>query len=585
MAFNHYGTDNSDIIHGTSGHWPEGDAIWGYGGDDEIYAGDGWDYLTGGFGADYLDGGSAFDQAIYADSPVGVIVFLDPGLGFGGTAEGDVLVSIENLAGSEYDDVLIGDDFRNELYGRNGQDTLKGGGGYDRLAGDGGNDILMGGADGDYMHGGAGFDTASYENSSAAVVVSLITDSAGSGDAQGDTLDSIENLTGSNHYDTLIGDDGTNVLTGLRGNDTLKGYGGFDTLNGGDGDDFINGGASWDTMIGGLGNDTYIVDNYSDVVTEYGGQGTDVVRTSTSYVLTSGADIETLETTDANGTTALTLVGNSSGNNIIGNNGDNYIDGFGGVDYMTGRGGNDTYIVDNANDRVIESGGQGNDAVYSYVSWTLTAGSDVEVLQAVAISPTGGNAINLTGNANGNVLRGNNANNTLNGGDGRDELTGLGGQDQYLFNTPLNAVNNVDVITDFNVADDTILLDQTIFSSSLGLGNISAGEFVIGTAAQDANDRIIYDSNTGALFYDNDGVGGNAQVQFAELGRGLALTNQDFLVVTGNQLPVFGGGRLPVTRAVTTDFEVDSGMTFSRTTAVEPIDTSLSLTHQDYLVW
>ena len=63
---------------------------------------------------------------------------------------------------------------------------------------------------------------------------------------------------------------------------------------------------------------------------------------------------------------------------------------------------------------------------------------------------------------------------------------------------------------DFSVADDTILLDQDIFSSSLGLGNISAGEFVIGTAAQDANDRIIYNSSTGALFYDNDGVGGNA---------------------------------------------------------------------------
>jgi Ca2+-binding RTX toxin-like protein len=68
-------------------------------------------------------------------------------------------------------------------------------------------------------------------------------------------------------------------------------------------------------------------------------------------------------------------------------------------------------------------------------------------------------------------------------------------------------------------------------AQSLGLGNISAGEFVIGTAAQDANDRIIYDSNTGALFYDNDGVGGNAQVQFATLSPGLGLTNLDFLVV------------------------------------------------------
>ena len=134
----------------------------------------------------------------------------------------------------------------------------------------------------------------------------------------------------------------------------------------------------------------------------------------------------------------------------------------------------------------------------------------------------------------------------MNGREGDDDLTGLAGQDQFLFNTPLNGASNVDRVIDFNVADDTILLDNAVFSSSLGLGNISAGEFVIGTAAQDANDRIIYNSGTGALFYDNDGVGGNAQVQFAELSRGLALTNLDFLVVTGTTIPPFGGGRLPV---------------------------------------
>jgi Ca2+-binding RTX toxin-like protein len=250
MARNLYGTDNSEILHGTSGHWPDGDAIWGYGGDDEIYAGDGWDYLTGGFGADYLDGGSAFDQAIYKDSPVGVTVFLSPGLGFGGTAEGDVLVNIENLAGSEFDDVLIGDDYRNELYGRAGQDTLKGGGGYDRLAGDAGNDS------GDYMHGGSGFDTASYESSSSGVVVSLITDSAAYGDAQGDTLDSIENLTGSRYTDNLIGDDGSNVLNGLGGDDTLKGYGGADSLAGDIGNDILFGQDGSDTLRGDAGADT-----------------------------------------------------------------------------------------------------------------------------------------------------------------------------------------------------------------------------------------------------------------------------------------------------------------------------------------
>jgi Ca2+-binding RTX toxin-like protein len=586
MARNHYGTDNADVIHGTSGHWPDGDAIWGYGGADELYGGDGWDFLTGGEGADYLDGGGAFDQAIYADSPVGVMVFLygsgypySSGLGYGGTAEGDVLANIENLAGSEFDDVLSGDGSRNELYGRNGQDTLKGGGGYDRLAGDGGNDILMGGADGDYMHGGAGYDTASYEGSSAGVVVSLITDSAAYGDAQGDELDSIENITGSNHYDNLIGDNGTNVLDGLRGNDTLKGYGGSDTLRAGDGDDIMDGGAGYDSMFGGLGNDTYLVDSL-DYLVESGGQGFDVARTSTDFALTPGADIERLETTDPNGTANLLLYGNNTGNQIIGNAGHNYIDGQGGVDQMTGLAGNDTYIVDHANDRVTEAGGQGIDSVYAYVSWTLTAGSDVEVVIAASA-----NSMNLTGNANGNVLLGNNASNILNGADGRDELTGFGGQDAFLFNTPLNAASNVDTITDFNVADDTIRLEQAIFPA-FGIGTISADQFVISSQAQDANDRIIYDSNTGALFYDSDGVGGSSQVQFADLSSGLGLTNADFLVVNGTtQLPSLGGTRLPVTRALTTDLTVDDTMTFTRASSLEYVDLNQSLVHQDYLVY
>jgi Ca2+-binding RTX toxin-like protein len=579
MARNHYGTDNSDTIHGTSGHWPDGDAIWGYGGDDEIYAGDGWDYLTGGAGADYLDGGSGQDQTIYADSAVGVTVFLSAGVGMGGTAEGDVLVSIEDLAGSEHDDVLSGTDHYNSLFGRGGNDTMKGGGGYDRLSGDAGDDLLKGGGGADVLHGGAGFDTASYEGSSAGVVVSLITDSAAYGDAQGDELDSIEGLTGSDFVDTLIGDDGINVLTGLRGNDTLKGYGDDDTLHGGDGNDFLDGGYSYDEMIGGLGNDTYIVDNPYDALTEYGGQGTDVVRTSVSYQLTPGADIELLETTDANGTTPLILFGNSSGNNIIGNNGDNLISGEGGVDLMTGRAGNDTYFVDHTNDRVTENGGQGNDTVRSSVSYQLTAGADVETLETNFENGTA--AINLTGNANGNVVRGNNGNNTLNGGDGDDDLTGFSGQDRFLFNTPLNAANNVDRITDFNVTDDTILLDNAVFSA-LGLGTISADQFVISTSPQDANDRIIYDSNTGGLYYDADGTGGGSGIQFAEVGRGLALTNADFLVVSGTQIPSFGGGRVPVAPVATTDLAIDGTTNFGRTSTTAYVDLNSGLA--DYLV-
>jgi Ca2+-binding RTX toxin-like protein len=214
---------------------------------------------------------------------------------------------------------------------------------------------------------------------------------------------------------------------------------------------------------------------------------------------------------------------------LRGENGNDHLDGGAGTDTMIGGLGNDTYIVDNAGDSVTESGGQGIDVVRTSVSWTMTPGADIETLRTT--NDAGVAAINLTGNASGNVVRANNGNNVINGGDGNDELTGRGGQDSFLFDTPLDAAFNVDVIADFVEADDTILLDQDIFSSSLGLGNISAGELVIGTAALEANDRIIYDSNTGALFYDSDGIGGNAAVQFAALSPGLALTYLDFLVV------------------------------------------------------
>jgi Ca2+-binding RTX toxin-like protein len=528
MANNIFGTEASEGLLGTSGN----DAMFGFGGDDVILAGNGNDFLTGGAGADRLEGGAGRDQAIWKDSPVGVRVFLSGGRGFGGEAEGDVLVGIEDLAGSEFDDVLSGDDSVNALFGRGGNDTLKGAGGNDVLLGDGGDDILMGGSGADELNGGGGVDTASYSGSSVGVVVSLITNVAAYGDAQGDTFTLVENLIGTSYTDTLIGHDGANVISGGGGNDTLKGFGGNDTLRGEDGNDILMGGSGDNTMIGGLGSDTYLVDNRNDVIVEAGGQGIDLVRTSVSYVLTSGADVEILETSDPNGTAPLFLLGNANGNTIIGNNGDNRLNGQGGVDQAIGRGGNDTYLVDNANDSVIENGGQGNDTVFTSVSWVMTPGSDVELLATVAeVIATD---ISLTGNANGNVIRGNFGNNTINGGDGRDQLTGLAGQDRFLFDTPLGA-GNVDVITDYAGGFDTILLDQDIFSSSLGLGNISAGELAFGTAAQDANDRIIYDRDTGALFYDNDGAGGNAQVQFATLnavnGTIPFLTNLDFLVV------------------------------------------------------
>src|SRR5262245_9144242 len=106
-----YGTSNTDIL----GQFPSDgvtdgdDWIFGLGGDDWIYGQDGNDTLEGGAGADMLFGGNGIDTASYIDSPVGVDVNLQTGQGHYGTAEGDLLFSIENITGSLFDDVLVGD--------------------------------------------------------------------------------------------------------------------------------------------------------------------------------------------------------------------------------------------------------------------------------------------------------------------------------------------------------------------------------------------------------------------------------------------------------------------------------------------
>ena len=515
-----FGTNFSETINALDGVTNGADTILGFGGNDTIF---------GLGGADFINGGGGIDTAAYSNSALRVIVNLASGTGAGGSAEGDTLVGIENVSGSLFNDILTGNDGTNMLTGLQGNDVLKGGGGSDSLNGDIGDDTLKGGGGADILNGGMGIDTAGYQESPAGVLVSLATDIAGLGDAEGDELNGIENVIGSAFADTLVASDFANVLNGMAGNDVLKGFNGADTLVGGDGHDSIDGGLGADTMTGGLGDDSYIVDDAGDAVTELGGEGIDVVRTSVTWIMTAGADIETLATIDEAGTAAINLIGNETGNQIIGNDGDNTINGGAGVDQLIGRGGNDMYFVDNANDEIFEMGGQGQDEVRASVSYTLTAGADVELLRPIFLTSTG--AGNLTGNETGNSVVGNDGNNVINGGDGNDSLTGRLGQDSFLFDTALSAAFNVDTITDFNVADDTIMLDDDVFSSSLGLGNISAGELVIGAAALDANDRIIYNDATGALFYDSDGVGGTAQIQFTTLSTGLALTNLDFLVV------------------------------------------------------
>ena len=201
---------------------------------------------------------------------------------------------------------------------------------------------------------------------------------------------------------------------------------------------------------------------------------------------------------------------------MIGNAGANRLDGKSGADTMIGREGNDTYFVDNAGDRAFEAAGGGTDMVYSTVSFALTDGQEIEGLSTITWELT--NAINLTGNSLNNYLIGNAGVNVLDGKAGNDTLHGREGTDTYAFTTVLGA-GNIDVILGFSSADDTIALENNGVFVGLSNGALPASAFVIGTAAQDSSDRIIYNQATGQLFFDADGNGAGAANPVRAAGR------------------------------------------------------------------
>ncbi len=129
------------------------------------------------------------------------------------------------------------------------------------------------------------------------------------------------------------------------------------------------------------------------------------------------------------------------------------------------------------------------------------------------------------------TLNGGNGNDTLIGGAGNDALNGGVGTDFFRFESALSAATNVDTIAGYSVADDTIQLSRGVFTAFGANGALSAAAFRSGTSALDADDRIIYDSATGHIYYDADGNGAGAQILFAQVTAGLALTNADFSII------------------------------------------------------
>jgi serralysin len=257
-----------------------------------------------------------------------------------------------------------------------------------------------------------------------------------------------------------------------------------------------------------------------------------------------------LQANDPQGLLGYVLGGNdrltgSAGSDVVnGYTGHDSISGGAGNDVLRGLAGSDT-VIGGAGDDIL-SGGIGIDTV-SYRGATSGITVSLAVTGAQATGGAGSDTLSgfeqltggrfsdsLTGNNSANALKGMLGADTLAGRGGDDVLTGAGGADKFLFNTALNAASNVDMITDFNSVADAIRLDEDIFTG-LPTGALLGARFHAApgaAAAHDLNDRIIYNSTGGQLYFDADGsAGGAAPVQFAILSGAPGITAADFFVV------------------------------------------------------
>jgi Ca2+-binding RTX toxin-like protein len=169
------------------------------------------------------------------------------------------------------------------------------------------------------------------------------------------------------------------------------------------------------------------------------------VRASVGYSLAAGKQVEILETTNASGTAAINLSGNSFVQTLRGNAGANMLNGRGGADDMVGFAGNDTYYVDHVDDDVIEASAGGGDSVRASLHYSLDAGTRVEVLETWDAAGTA--SVNLSANEFRQTLRGNAGANVMNGRGGADDLVGFAGNDTFVF---VRGQANGDRVIDFS---------------------------------------------------------------------------------------------------------------------------------------
>ena len=517
------GNSQNNVITGNSAaNW-----LRGLGGNDTVSGGEGDDTINmsigpgASYGADVIDGGSGVDTLDYGDAArTAVVVDLSAGSARGGGTGGAgsaTLNGIENVNGSAFNDRITGNDDSNFLFGYLGNDTLDGGDGEDRLDGAGGNDTYIVTA-GDVIGDSGGIDhvisATSWTLQEGLENLTIVTEepfAEGEGNSLGNQLRGVGDdirLYGREGDDRLQSQSRFSILEGNEGNDTIVGgRGGFDNMFGGEGNDllddrlddipaaFSEGGANF---AGGAGDDTV-----------FGGAADDLIQLDGNYgrdSIDGGAGRDSVSFESAESAVVVNLAaGTASGGGPGGTGSATLIrieNAYGGVfdDRLTGNGG--------AN---VLSGAE------FFESPFVPDGNDT-----------------LMGLAGHDTLLGGTGNDWLQGGTWSDTLTGGAGADSFVYAEA--GSNQVDQVTDFAAGIDELLFENAALTALGEEGAWAPGDERFhsapgATSGHDADDRLIYNTSTGSLYYDADGSGSGAAQIVAVFQGAPAITASDITVI------------------------------------------------------
>lgn len=433
----------------------------------------------------------------------------------GGFQNPDPYSFVQNM--TRGNDVVTGSSGEDDIRSGAGNDSVNSGAGSDYIGDEGGNDTYNGGADWDTL----GFDEANYRSDAyRGVNLDAVTGVATDCFGFTDSVSNFESYKDSAFNDTLKGSGiAEEAFSISRGNDVVDGRGGMDYVDYRDADRWgAHRGVSVDLRTG------IAVDSW---------RGTDTL-------------------TNVEGVT-----GTIFNDTLIGSARDEVFDGGAGRDVINMGAGFDELRFNRVGDRTP---GHGIVVDFNAVKNIVDDGYG-NTENALGVERISGSRFDdmLTGDGKANRLYGNDGNDTVSGGlgadglgggwgadrisggggddyitgdGGNDTVSGNAGQDAFVFEWNLADVG-VDTITDFEVGIDDIRI-ASWWGGGLDADALTASQFLSGagvTSANSASQRVIYNTSTGDLFFDQDGNGGSAAVLFATLSNKAILAFDDIQIL------------------------------------------------------